>query len=68
MLASIVLPLQVNRKQVEDQVQSFLNIVNTTDRQAYWDQELFQTLDKNLHFKVMERKWLDVDKAVVYLK
>jgi len=32
-----MLPLQINRKVVEDNVQQFLDCVSITDAEAYWD-------------------------------
>ena len=58
----------MNRKKVEDQVNSFLNVINSTDRSSYWDQKSFLQMEKLLHFKSQERRWLDIDKAALYLK
>lgn len=52
---NLMLPLQINRKVVEDNVQQFLDCVSITDKDAYWDQKLYEPLDDILHYK--HRTW-----------
>lgn len=62
---NLMLPMQVDRKVVEDYVQIFLDEVSITDRDAYWDEALHEPLGKLIHFKT--QKWESIDKAVLYL-
>jgi hypothetical protein len=63
---NVMLPMQVNRKKVEDFVNLFVSRVKSTDEKCYWDQKLNEPLLKIVHHKT--HQWQDIDKAVVYLR
>lgn len=62
---NLMLPMQVDRKVVEDYVQIFLDEVSITDRDAYWDESLHEPLTKILNGKT--QAWENIDKAVLFL-
>jgi hypothetical protein len=63
---NLMLPLQFNRKVVEENIQTFLDCVSITDQEAYWDEDLYKPLDQILHFK--HRTWTNVGRAVLYMR
>lgn len=62
---NLMLPMQTDRKIVENYAQIFLDEISIIDRDAYWDESLHEPLTKIIHFKTY--KWENPDKAVLYL-
>lgn len=62
---NLMLPMQSDRKIVENYAQIFLDEVSIIDRDAYWDESIHEPLTRIIHFKTY--KWENVDKAVLYL-
>ena len=61
-----MLPMQVNRKIVENYVQLFLESVQITNKDAYWDAGRANELDGLLHYKT--REWEDEAKGIAFLR
>ena len=43
-----MLPLQINRKVVEDYVQSFVDNISIKDKEIYWDKKIHDPIDKDV--------------------
>lgn len=63
---NLMLPMQVQRKIVENYVQYFLDNIQITNEDAYWDDKVQKPLAKILHYK--HQTWENIDQAVKYLR
>jgi hypothetical protein len=63
---SLMLPMHVNRKIVEDAVYDFTDCVNYADTDQYWDNTIHEPLNKILHYKTGQ--WSDIEKAILWLR
>ena len=64
-LTNLMLPMQVNRKIVENYVQLFLESVQITNKDAYWDADRDLRLNSLLHYKT--NQWEDEQKGIEFI-
>lgn len=62
---NLMLPVQVNRKIVENYVQQFLEHISIRNKEAFFDKNLFNEVNKITHYKT--KKWTHPGKAVDFL-
>jgi len=64
----MMLPMQINRRSVENYANIVAKSVSERDKTIYWDQELHEPLKKIIHHKTNEWNKEDMDKAVIYFR
>ena len=61
-----MMPMQVDRRKVENQIHSFLDLLTSQDEVNYFNKKMFAEVDKCIHFRT--RRWENLDRSVLFLR